>query len=240
MAQEEAFLRAVLAKPNDDLPRLIFADWLDEQDQSARAEFIRVQCELTRLVDHVPEGMRLPRQLFPLILREYIPTDQALRFDWLIQRERRLLENADAWIGALPQHAAVNWRSNYISLEYHFERGFASSVEFSGHSTFRSHATRVFRAAPIRHLLMQQLTTRTAILLAYSKHLVHLKTLTVRSARIGTAGALTLAESPYLENLKSFRLHAVQSTAEEQAHLIGPRGRDALLARFGDRLHISF
>lgn len=40
-----AFLGAVLASPGDDVPRLIFADALDE-DGDPLGEFIRVQCEL--------------------------------------------------------------------------------------------------------------------------------------------------------------------------------------------------
>ena len=39
------FLRAVLQSPNDDAPRLIYADYLDEQGDP-RGEFIRCQCEL--------------------------------------------------------------------------------------------------------------------------------------------------------------------------------------------------
>jgi uncharacterized protein (TIGR02996 family) len=31
--EEIAFIRAILAAPNDDAPRLIFADWLDEHDK---------------------------------------------------------------------------------------------------------------------------------------------------------------------------------------------------------------
>lgn len=46
MSDRESFLRAIIAEPADDKPRLIFADWLDEHGESARAEFIRVQCQL--------------------------------------------------------------------------------------------------------------------------------------------------------------------------------------------------
>lgn len=45
----EAFMRAIIAKPKDDLPRLIFADWLDWRGEPERAEFIRVQCKLAEL-----------------------------------------------------------------------------------------------------------------------------------------------------------------------------------------------
>src|SRR6478672_7525843 len=49
---EEAFWQSIQEAPEDDAPRLIYADWLEEQGgaaQTARAEFIRVQCELARL-----------------------------------------------------------------------------------------------------------------------------------------------------------------------------------------------
>jgi uncharacterized protein (TIGR02996 family) len=42
------YLRAILALPDDDGPRLCAADWWDEQGAAGRAEFVRVQCELAR------------------------------------------------------------------------------------------------------------------------------------------------------------------------------------------------
>ena len=50
MTTENALLAAVLAAPDDDLPRLVYADWLEENGQPERAEFIRVQCDLAK--DH--------------------------------------------------------------------------------------------------------------------------------------------------------------------------------------------
>ncbi len=41
----ELLLKAVAASPDDDLPRLVAADWLDEHGEPERAEFIRVQIE---------------------------------------------------------------------------------------------------------------------------------------------------------------------------------------------------
>jgi uncharacterized protein (TIGR02996 family) len=48
IADDTPFLAAIRAAPDDDAPRLVYADWLDEHGQSARAEFIRVQCLLAR------------------------------------------------------------------------------------------------------------------------------------------------------------------------------------------------
>jgi uncharacterized protein (TIGR02996 family) len=50
--EEAALLRGVLDAPDDDAPRLVYADWLDEHGRSERAVFIRVQCALAGL----PEG----------------------------------------------------------------------------------------------------------------------------------------------------------------------------------------
>ena len=45
-ADYAALLRGILEEPASDLRRLVAADWLDENCQSDRAEFIRVQIEL--------------------------------------------------------------------------------------------------------------------------------------------------------------------------------------------------
>jgi uncharacterized protein (TIGR02996 family) len=43
MTSDDAFLAAIIAAPADDLPRLVYADYLDEHGDPARAEFIRLQ-----------------------------------------------------------------------------------------------------------------------------------------------------------------------------------------------------
>jgi uncharacterized protein (TIGR02996 family) len=48
MNDEQALLASILADPQDDAPRMIFADWLDEHDQGERAEYIRLAIELAR------------------------------------------------------------------------------------------------------------------------------------------------------------------------------------------------
>ena len=48
MTERDVLLRAILADPADDAPRLIFADWLDEHGHSLRAHFIRVSIAVHR------------------------------------------------------------------------------------------------------------------------------------------------------------------------------------------------
>ncbi len=43
-----AFLADIIANPADDTPRLIFADWLEDNGEPERAEFIRCQVELAK------------------------------------------------------------------------------------------------------------------------------------------------------------------------------------------------
>jgi uncharacterized protein (TIGR02996 family) len=46
MSTEAALLRAIRSDPDEDTPRLAYADWLDEHDQPERGELIRVQIDL--------------------------------------------------------------------------------------------------------------------------------------------------------------------------------------------------
>src|SRR4051794_4580817 len=77
MNHDEAFLADIIEHPDDDVPRLVYADWLDEHDQAERAELIRVQVELAG----APE---------------------AGRAEELRQREAALLaDHAQEWLGPL-------------------------------------------------------------------------------------------------------------------------------------------
>ena len=53
MSDRDAFLRAIAADPADDTVRLAFADWLDEQGEADRAEFIRLQIVSERIRQRV-------------------------------------------------------------------------------------------------------------------------------------------------------------------------------------------
>lgn len=42
----DAFVADIIANPADNTPRLIYADWLEDNDEELRAEFIRVQIQV--------------------------------------------------------------------------------------------------------------------------------------------------------------------------------------------------
>lgn len=59
----QALIAAVLADPDDDAPRLIYADWLDERGECDYAEFIR---EVVRSGVQTPGGAGKAVPLYPL------------------------------------------------------------------------------------------------------------------------------------------------------------------------------
>ena len=46
MTDEAAFLATIIASPEDDEPRLVYSDWLEEHKQAELAEFIRIQIKI--------------------------------------------------------------------------------------------------------------------------------------------------------------------------------------------------
>jgi uncharacterized protein (TIGR02996 family) len=67
MTPDEAFLRTIIENVDDDGPRLIYADWLEEHGKPERAEFIRVQIQLANLDPGAPEARPLRQRQFALL-----------------------------------------------------------------------------------------------------------------------------------------------------------------------------
>src|SRR5439155_18283454 len=126
----EPFLQRIRAFPDDDVPRLIYADWLDEQSAElpprdrdaarARAAFLRIQVALARLPD---DDHRRPS---------------------LLVAERELL-------GAYREGWAAAFRGLATGPE--FRRGFVEEVKVAARQYLR-HAHELFAAGPIRHVLL--------------------------------------------------------------------------------------
>jgi uncharacterized protein (TIGR02996 family) len=49
MTDGEALFRAIIEDADEDVPRLAYADWLTENGDPYRAEFIRIQCAQARM-----------------------------------------------------------------------------------------------------------------------------------------------------------------------------------------------
>src|ERR1700722_9986662 len=78
---------AIVAHPDDDAPRLAYADWFEKNGQPERARFIRLQCQLA----HDLEGGR--------------------RTTGMSQEARRLCEtHANHWLDDRPTDRGIEWR----------------------------------------------------------------------------------------------------------------------------------
>ncbi len=121
---DQAFVRAALARPAADAPRLIWADFLDESDRPAdraRADLVRTQCALAR-----------------------VPADHPRR-DALLAREAALLgEFAADWAAPLAGLVAG----------YEFRRGLLDSVTVDARAFVRDGAELFRRAPVRRVRLM--------------------------------------------------------------------------------------
>ncbi len=145
---EAAFMAEILAHPEDDAPRLAFADWLDENGQPERAEFVRVQVRLA--------GMRWTSQG----TGELSWRDLA---DALRRREREILNaNGFNWTkGLIGTPWAVSAHENgLVLLEFgkpnvmggaYFRRGFVEALTCPA-ADFLAHADALTAAAPIREV----------------------------------------------------------------------------------------
>jgi uncharacterized protein (TIGR02996 family) len=64
MSDRDALLAAAFARPADDAPRLVYADWLDEHGEPAQAAFIRAQIELARTDPNTDDYDRIAERLY--------------------------------------------------------------------------------------------------------------------------------------------------------------------------------
>src|SRR6478735_4473332 len=80
------FLQTILEQPDDDSPRLIYADWLDEEGDADRAEFIRAQIRLRSVPSDDPAHASLSERIQSL-------------------QQRHGVE----WIRQLPEIPGVHW-----------------------------------------------------------------------------------------------------------------------------------
>src|SRR5205823_9469231 len=84
MGIEKEFLADIREHPDDDAPRLIYADWLDDHGDEARAEFIRVQCALARQArpERRAELERREHELLSANRQAWLgPLDSVLQYD---------------------------------------------------------------------------------------------------------------------------------------------------------------
>ena len=114
----EGLLRGAFREPTDDLPRLVFADFLEENNQPDRAALIRYQCERARLKPGAQRAKELDRLIKPLIekLHEQIgPLPVGLEWEFVcgflhLDASQSNLSN----VGSLPVRITNLFRDGWI------------------------------------------------------------------------------------------------------------------------------
>lgn len=130
MRERDALLAAIHDDPDDDLPRLAHADWLEEHGELARARFVRVQIERARLPEYDDRQGPLLAEERRLLVEHgtnWLPPDVPMfhvRFrrghvaelDCNVESLRRYLPSVESWpVQRLTLHANddddadVNW-----------------------------------------------------------------------------------------------------------------------------------
>ena len=178
-----ALLAACKAQPEEDAPRLVLADCLEEHGQPERAEHIRLQLQLARLPDW-----------------ELTPAEVEHRIEELVHRERELEErHSGAWIGAL---------ADLLKCRY-FQRGLLAGRlrEFPPEGDPLAGLAAVAAWPWLEYLqVADRLVAQDVARLANSPHLADLSALELLDNGLDDEGAATLAASPYLANLTSLSL----------------------------------
>jgi uncharacterized protein (TIGR02996 family) len=171
LSDRDALLAAIRANPEEDTPRLMFADWLDEQGDDAslaRAEFIRLQCEIARLDADGSDSQPVYEFLRD---RDYVtrPTADWTKIDDGIHRRialairaRDLLaRHAPEWVPNLPKKHKVEWLTVPFSDKQPlgFHRGFPHRVVLSDVPKLGAIAEQLRRAAPAVTLVASDLSS---------------------------------------------------------------------------------
>lgn len=165
MTDGEALLAAILDAPDDDTPRLVYADWLSENGDEARAEFIRVQVELAQVnaerSQAAPTSSRdgslwakqnrlraRERELFAHRCQEWFPNHTNGEFKWCAGNEqwdrngcwftRGLVSEIRLPLAAWEQHAVEIWSRQPVTKCVLTDRVPEPYPQFAEHTWSRS------------------------------------------------------------------------------------------------------
>jgi uncharacterized protein (TIGR02996 family) len=182
MTERDALLAAVCEQPDDDTPRLVFADWLQENGEEARAEFIRLQIELVGTRDGKAKQKKQARE------KELLA---AHREDW--EAPFRGFE--------------VSGSFRRFVFNVHFRRGFVWGIDINDEDRrFAAHAAALFQLAPIERINFFHKGSHED--LTRCRELLRVKELSIDRAGFETEEIEVLLRSKFLANVTRLELIA--------------------------------
>ncbi|WP_171470085.1 TIGR02996 domain-containing protein [Frigoriglobus tundricola] len=235
MSDGEALLSVILAQPDEDVPRLVYADWLDEngtESDRARAEFVRVQVALAGVGP-----------------TELVPWNQPV----VAQRGREKLLLAAHGANWLAPLRAPGGPLQSEATHGQFRRGFVEVVWMPA-AWFAVRADVLFARVPVRELRVTRATAEELAALVAHGHFPRLRSLELSDQRLGDSVALVLTRQPAVAALTRLRLRGCGLTDAGACRLadadfdwplreldvslnsLSPYGVAALRARFGEAI----
>ena len=216
MTDGDALFASILASPDEDTPRLVYADWLEENGQHARAEFIRVQIELARIIgnNHYGTVPGIPAdnwkyremQRRDLLLRQLTDINSLS----LLAAEKTLLaKHGEYWISQLRRGGPLGKEDTHAQ----FRRGFVEIIWMPAQQ-FLSHAERLFQLCPIRELRVTRVSQDELQELVTCLFVRMLETLDLSNRGIGRTIPQLLSVSRFARFLKVVRLRGCGLTNE--------------------------
>ncbi|MBY0455846.1 MAG: TIGR02996 domain-containing protein [Gemmataceae bacterium] len=230
MSDEDALLAAIDAHPAEDTPRLMYADWLDENDRPLRAEFIRLQLTLREPDKLAPEEAQKLRNRQRVLVenhrRDLIGplgahiTLPDVTFDRGFVAELRVtaflfLQHADAFAALRPRPRLVLRYLDAIKFEQLLRTPAAEAVtRLSLHLNERSVV--LLAGCPYFSRLAEfagEAIGETGLdALAWSKHIPALTSLNLSGNNISDVGVGRLVASPLWPRLRHLDLSGNQLT----------------------------
>lgn len=184
MNERDALMRAICENPDDDTPRLVFADWLQEHGEDDRAEFIRAQVRL-----ELGEENAALRERTKLLLTEYGE-------EWS-EPVRAVGASLVSYRKPTPQ--SIN------GIE--FRRGFPYGVQIDeGNAGFADCAADLFRTVPVQRISFYHQWGYTK--LAACSELLRLKEISLDRSGYETEELSVFFGSKYLKRLERLELIA--------------------------------
>jgi uncharacterized protein (TIGR02996 family) len=201
MTDADAFLANIIADPDSDGPRLVYADWLDDRGDGDRAEFIRVQCGLAKVDEN-------NRDIHPLASRERELLEKHQQ-EWLRPLREIAYPEGRGWLG--------RWRTKVVFAAV-FRRGFPEAVVLPC-SRFLRHGEDLFRAAPIQEVQLDCIDPEAAPdwfdTLTKFPPLSRLTTLRLRRATLRSGDVRRLANASHLDRLRELHVDALGLKGED-------------------------
>jgi uncharacterized protein (TIGR02996 family) len=155
MSDRDALHASICANPDDDTPRLVFADWLDENGESKRAAFIRASIEEFRQATADTSASAVHEFFSSNLIRA------SVLLDWSeVDLELHQLNTVFRTTGTL--HFQPTERSEKLprikGVKYDFiNRGFFNHIHITNPAQFLKHRKTIFRSTPITSLWFDRL-----------------------------------------------------------------------------------